>query len=93
MSGLTPLLGAIAVAIYAIYLILRPKEKTAPSNVADSPIILTEIKSNANKYAIEFDKCEFKDSSYVSEVEQDNSDYRQAAALVGEAVLELTTRR
>jgi hypothetical protein len=86
MLSLTFILVAIGTILYVLYLILRPKEKTASSHVADSSMLLTEIKSNANKYAIAFDNCEFKDSSYVSEVEQDNSDYRQAAALVGSSI-------
>ncbi len=85
MSGLTPLLGAVAVALYAIYLVLRPKGKNGSAPL-DFSQPLNEIKSNAHKYIVEFDKCEFKDSSYTSEIEQDQSDYRQAAALVGSSV-------
>lgn len=48
--------------------------------------MIAELKSNANTYIIKFDNCQFKDSSYTSEVEQDNSDYRLAGSLVGSSI-------
>ena len=86
MPGLILILGAVATFIYVIYLLLRPKQKTVPIDATESQRRFTEAKLNAKSYAVEFDNCEFKDSSYLREVEQDNSDYLLAGSLVGSSI-------
>ena len=84
MSVLIAILGAVATFIYVIYLLLRPKQKTVPIDATERRF--TEVKLNAMSYTVEFENCEFKDSSYLSEVEQDNSDYILAGSLVGSSI-------
>lgn len=86
MSVLIAILGAAATFIYVIYLLIRPKQKTVPIDAVENQKRFTGVKLNANSYVVEFDYCEFRDSSYISEVEQDNSDYRLAGNLVGNSI-------
>lgn len=91
MSTLIGILGAMATFIYVIYLLIRPKQKTVPIVATESKGQFTALKLNAKSYAVEFDDCEFKDSSYLSEVEQDNPDYRLAGSLVGSSIADYYT--
>lgn len=86
MSFLIEILVTVATFIYVIYLLLRPKQKTVPVDITESKKRFTEVKLNARSYTIEFDNCEFKDSSYLSEIQQDNSDYVLAGSLVGSSI-------
>lgn len=91
MSVLIEILVAIATFIYVIYLLLRPKQKTVPMDAIESQRKFTKVKLNAKSYTVEFDNCEFKDSSYLSEVQQDNSDYVLAGSLVGSSIADYYT--
>lgn len=91
MSVLIAIVGSVATFIYVIYLLLRLKQKAVPIGTTESQIRFTGFKLNANSYVVEFDNCEFKDSSYISEVEQDNPDYRLAGSLVGSSIADYYT--
>ena len=86
MSVLIEILVAIATFIYVIHLLLRPKQKTVPVDTTEIKRRFAEVKFNSRSYTVEFDNCEFKDSSYLSEVQQDNSDYVLAGSLVGSSI-------
>jgi hypothetical protein len=86
MSPFLTYLGIFAFASYIVYILLRPKHKLSYTKDQNNQQLLTLFKENANKYNVDFDDCEFKDSSYVSEVEQDNTDYKLAGALVGSPI-------
>ena len=86
MSALIAILGAVGTSIYVTYLLLRPKQMTLPNIEIEVKRMFAEAKATSLRYNVEFDNCEFKDSSYVSEVEQDNSDYRSAGHLVGSSI-------
>lgn len=83
MSGLIAILGAVATFILFFYLLLRPKQEAVLIDATESQRRFTEFKLNAKRYNVDFDNCEFKDSSYITEVQQDNSDYVWAGSLVG----------
>lgn len=86
MSVLIAILGAMASFIYVVYSLLKPKEKTASIDDSESQRRFTVVKLNAKSHIVEFDNCEFRDSSYISEVEQDSSDYHLAGSLVGSSI-------
>ena len=83
MFTLASIVSVVGILIYVVYIFLRQKEKAFPKETLESERLFAEVKSNANRYKIEFDNCEFKDSSYITEVQQDNSDYVLAGSLVG----------
>ena len=91
MPVLIQILVAVATFIYVIYLLLRPKQKAVPIDATEGQRRFTEFKLNAKRYHVEFDNCEFKDSSYITEAEQDNSDYVLAGSLVGSSIADYYT--
>lgn len=73
----------IATSIAVVYLILRPKKKKDLFEEPKNLSYLADIKTNGDRYVVALDHADFKDSSFLSEIEQDNSDYKIAANLVG----------
>lgn len=67
----TTVAGMICITIITLYLLLRPKHKR--SRVEEAPVYPEWI-ANACTFNVKLDNCKFKDSSFVSEVQEDNSD-------------------
>src|SRR5690348_11729614 len=81
--NITLTIASMAVAtIYVVYLLLRDKRKAPPSLNQYSKEI-TAFKSTAEEIQLDLDHCQFKDSSFMQEVEEDNSDYKNAIRLAG----------
>lgn len=84
MKTFINILIIIAPVVYVLYLILRPKQTVVANEIDDRTKVLREnLRANAKKFEINFDNCKFKNSSYISEVEQNNSDYQMAASAIG----------
>jgi hypothetical protein len=75
-----------AFIVYILYILLRPKHAPIHSESDENRQRLIALKEHANKYIVEFDNCEFRNSSYITEEEQQNTDYQLAGMLVGSSV-------
>src|SRR5690349_13997037 len=86
MFSLMIYLGLLAFAILVAYLLIRPKYKEIITQPKINQKLLAAFRLNSNKYEVDFDHCEFKDSSYVTESENSNSDYQLAGMMVGSSI-------
>ena len=67
------------------YLLVRPKGSFANSEPSRDQAYKNFL-VNSLKISLNFDSCKFRDSSFVEEVEEENSDYKLAGALVGSSI-------
>jgi hypothetical protein len=72
-------------AIYVTYLFLRNKDRITSDTNPNTKEILN-LKANAEVVLVNFDHCQFKDSSFLQEYEQSNPDYKLAGHLVGSSI-------
>jgi hypothetical protein len=91
MPSLITLLFLLATVIYVVYLVVKTKHKEPRQEDNRNEQLLAELKSNADVYKLNFDYCTFRDSSYITEVEEDNREAKIAGLLVGSSIGYLDT--
>jgi hypothetical protein len=74
-------IGFFAFACFILYLVVRPRRMAVSQPRNDNAIALFKLKSES--YLVEFDDCQFMNSSFSEEVEEDTSSVDLAASLVG----------
>ena len=86
MPSLVTLFFLVATVVYVVYLVVKPKYKAPRQEDDRNQQLLAELKSNADQYKLNFDYCSFRDSSYITEVEEDNKEAKIAGLLVGSTI-------
>ena len=86
MPSLVTLFFLLATVVYVVYLVVKPKYKEPRQEDNRNQQLLAELKSNADNYKLNFDYCSFRDSSYITEVEEDNKEAKIAGLLVGSSI-------
>jgi hypothetical protein len=77
------IIGIVLLVCIVTYLLLRPKASIVSSTLPEYTLSHQSFIKESEEYELSFDHCDFKDASYLSEVETRNRDLEVAAILVG----------
>ena len=65
MSTLVTFISLLLASIYVVYIVVRPKYKPEVREEQKNLQLLADLKLKAEKFTLDFDRCDFKDSSYM----------------------------
>ncbi|GAB4094065.1 hypothetical protein [Flaviaesturariibacter terrae] len=93
MSPYLTYFGLLALTVYILFLVSRRRRREAIPSLEQQQGRLQAFKRGADRYPVDFDRCDFRDRSYAEEVPEDISDLQMAAGVLAAGPLVMASNR